>query len=220
MGETWISVTSSVEESEVFGWSRSRIPSNTGSRNQIFLSDSGYPVGSCFTSRSQVGNSCWNGTISFETFVETEISCCAPRFPLILTFKFNSLCVKGLESEILGRSESGAGVGNFGNSESEIGKVGVGSRIFYLRLRNPGYKLKMHRGIDGMFAFSSGLRSWINKDSRICGRRQLQSLPMTSGLLKSTWWSGLAYKCLQTDEISEVRCSSIRVIKLRCDWSM
>ena len=41
------------------------------------------------------------------------------------------------------------------------------------------YKLKMHRGIDGMFAFSSGLCSWINKDSRICSRRQLLSLPMT-----------------------------------------
>ena len=34
----------------------------------------------------------------------------------------------------------------------------------------PCYKLKMHRGIDGMFAFSSGLCSWINKDSRICSR--------------------------------------------------
>ena len=39
------------------------------------------------------------------------------------------------------------------------------------------YKSKMHRGIDGMFAFSSGLCSWINKDSRICSRRQLLSLP-------------------------------------------
>jgi len=39
----------------------------------------------------------------------------------------------------------------------------------------------MHRGIDGMFAFSSGLCSSINKDSRIYSRRQL-SLPMTSGL--------------------------------------
>ena len=28
---------------------------------------------------------CWNGTISFETFVETENSCCAPWFPLIVS---------------------------------------------------------------------------------------------------------------------------------------
>jgi len=34
----------------------------------------------------------------------TQISCCAPRFPLILTAKFHSLYVK--ESEILKRSES------------------------------------------------------------------------------------------------------------------
>jgi len=35
-------------ESEVFGWSRSGIPNNTGSRNRICLfdSDSGYPIGS------------------------------------------------------------------------------------------------------------------------------------------------------------------------------
>ena len=29
-----------------------------------------------------VGNACGNGTISYETFVETEISCCVPRYPL------------------------------------------------------------------------------------------------------------------------------------------
>ena len=74
--------------------------------------------------------------------------------------------------------------------------------------------LKMHRGIDGMFAFSSGLCSWINKDSRICSRRQLLSLPMTSGLWKSTRWSGLTCKCLHTAELSDVRCSSIRFIKI------
>ena len=73
------------------------------------------------------------------------------------------------------------------------------------------FKLKMHRGIDGMFAFSSGLCSWINKDSRICSHRQL-----LSGLWKSTRWSGLACKCLHTEELSDVRCSSIRLIKLRC----
>jgi len=58
--------------------------------------------------------------VSFETFVETEISCCAPRFPLIVTAKFHSLYVKQSEreSEILERPESG--VGNFGKAESEI----------------------------------------------------------------------------------------------------
>jgi len=45
-------------------------------------------------------------TISFETFVESEVSYCAPRFPLILTFKLHSLYVKKSESEILERSES------------------------------------------------------------------------------------------------------------------
>jgi len=42
------------KESEVFGWSRSRIPDNTGSRSRIFLSDSdsGSPFGSFFTSHS------------------------------------------------------------------------------------------------------------------------------------------------------------------------
>jgi len=39
-------------------------------------------------------------------FVETKISCCAPRLPLILTAKFHSLCVKESESKILERSES------------------------------------------------------------------------------------------------------------------
>jgi len=41
-------------ESEVFGWSRSRIPNNTGSRSRIFLSDSdsGCPIESFFTPHS------------------------------------------------------------------------------------------------------------------------------------------------------------------------
>jgi len=45
----------------------------------------------------------WNGTISFETFIETENSCCVPRFPLIAScYKIvdsqtSSLCVKGSE---------------------------------------------------------------------------------------------------------------------------
>jgi len=43
-------VTSRVAELEFFGLSRSRIPNNTVSRSQIFLSDSGCPIGSFFTS--------------------------------------------------------------------------------------------------------------------------------------------------------------------------
>ena len=35
-----------------------------------------------------------------------HVSCCAPRFPLILTVKFHSLYVKESQSEILERSES------------------------------------------------------------------------------------------------------------------
>jgi len=94
-----------VAVSEVFGWSR--IPNNTRRRSRIFLSDSdsGSPFRSFFTSHSLVGNSCWNGTIYYKTFVETEISCCVPRFPLILTAKILSLYVK--EPEILARSGSG-----------------------------------------------------------------------------------------------------------------
>jgi len=42
-----------------------------------------------------------------------QISCCVPKFPLILTAKFHSLYVK--------ESESGAGVGYFGNSDLESG---------------------------------------------------------------------------------------------------
>jgi len=40
-----------IAESEVFGWSGSQIPNNTGSRSQIFLSDSDSrcPIGSNFT---------------------------------------------------------------------------------------------------------------------------------------------------------------------------
>ena len=38
-------------------------------------------------------------------FVETKISCCAQRFPLILRAKFHSLCVKESESKILERSQ-------------------------------------------------------------------------------------------------------------------
>jgi len=45
-------VAESEPEPEVFGWSRSRIPNNTGSRSRIFLSESGCSIGSFFTSHS------------------------------------------------------------------------------------------------------------------------------------------------------------------------
>ena len=54
---------------------------------------------------------CWNGTISYETFIETENSCCAQRFPLIdsrykiVDSQASFTYVK--ESEILERLESG-----------------------------------------------------------------------------------------------------------------
>jgi len=59
-----------------------------------------------------------------------QISFCVPRFPLILTAKYHSLYAK----------ESGVGVRNFGKVRVRIWELGVGSRsrIFYLRLRNPG----------------------------------------------------------------------------------
>jgi len=64
------------------------------------------------------------GTISFETFVETDFLLCT-TISIDLAAKFHSLCVKESESEseILERSES------------EI--VESRSWIFYLRLRNP-----------------------------------------------------------------------------------
>ena len=62
------------------------------------------------------------------SFVETEVCCCAPRFPLILTAKFHSFCVKESErpeSEILERRSRKSWKGR--------------SRIFYLQLRNHGF---------------------------------------------------------------------------------
>ena len=90
----------SCKELEVFGWSQSGIPNSTGSRSQIFFVRLQMSI---FYITHLIGNSCWNGTISFETFVETEISSCAPQFPLILTAKVHSLYVKESESEILER---------------------------------------------------------------------------------------------------------------------
>jgi len=79
-------------------------------------SDSGCPVGWFFTLHSWIGNSCWNGAISFETFVESEISCCVPRFLLIPTANL-SFMLRGWIRKFW--------------------EFGVGSRIFCLRFRNP-----------------------------------------------------------------------------------
>ena len=106
-------------------WSRSR--SRTFSVGvEFFLSDcdSGSPIELFFTSHSWIGNSCLNATIYFETFVDPEISCYAPSFPLILTTsKFNFLLTSNLIPFTL---------------RSRSGKFWKGrSRIVYLRLRNP-----------------------------------------------------------------------------------
>jgi len=55
-----------------------------------FDSGSPSPTASSIASHSEVRNpltrACWNVRVSFETFMETDISCCAPRFPLIGIF--------------------------------------------------------------------------------------------------------------------------------------
>jgi len=51
----------------------------------------------------------WNGTNCFETFIETDNSCCAPRFPLIAS------CCKIVDSQISFTLCWGDGVGNFRN---------------------------------------------------------------------------------------------------------
>ena len=135
-----------VAESEVFGWSWSRIPNNTGSRSRIFCPTPCAQLDHFLHHTPKLGKSCWNGTISFVTFVESEIPCDVPRFSLIsliLTVKFHSLYFKESGSENLERSESGVGIRNLGNSESEFWNVGVGigSRIFYLRLRNLAWSI-------------------------------------------------------------------------------
>ena len=123
---TWTNHSATrVADSEVFAWSRSRIPNNIWIRSRIFCPTPTPDVqlDHFLHHNPKLGIPIWNGTMSFETFVETDISCCAPRFPLILTVKFHSLYVKESESEILESPESG--VGNFG----KVG-VGVGVRYF------------------------------------------------------------------------------------------
>jgi len=63
----------------------------------------------CRTSRST--RACWNGTISFETSIETENSCYTPRFPLVascykIVYRQTSFTLCS-GSEILERSKSG-----------------------------------------------------------------------------------------------------------------
>jgi len=63
----------------------------------------------------------------FWSFVETEISCCAPWFPFILTAKFHSLYVEESESGI------------FERWSRKFWKDRNRRWIFYLRLRNPAW---------------------------------------------------------------------------------
>ena len=80
-------------------------------------------------------NPCWNGTIYFQTFIETENSCSVPRFSLI------ACCCKIVDSQTSLRYVKGweAGVA-VGNQSRKCWKGRSWSRTFYLRLRNPGRK--------------------------------------------------------------------------------
>ena len=55
--------------SGIFGRRRSRLPKNTRTPELRVLN-----------------RACWNGTISFETFIETYDSCCVSRFSLIAIY--------------------------------------------------------------------------------------------------------------------------------------
>jgi len=107
-------VAESDPESEVFGWSG--VPNYTGSRSRIFCPTP--------TPDVQLDNFLHHtpklGIPVIIYFVETEISCCLPLFPLILTYQFHSLYVKESESEILERSESRVGVGYFTSDSATL----------------------------------------------------------------------------------------------------
>ena len=113
-----------------------------------------------FTSHSLVGNSYWIGTISYETFGETENSCCLPRFPLsVICYKFlaaklHSIYVKESESEILERSEL----------EWKLWKGRSWSQTFHLRLRNPGCHTWMMASLSLAMVAQS---NFCNRDSLI-----------------------------------------------------
>jgi len=86
------------KESDIFGWIRSRIPKNTRSRcrSRIFYLTPEVQLNHFFHRTLKFGilaRACWNGTNSFETFIETENSCRVPRFPLIAS------CYKVVDSQ-------------------------------------------------------------------------------------------------------------------------
>ena len=78
-----------VEESEsqgVGGFWVEWIPRNTRSRTRIFYPTPEVQLNYFLHRTSKLGiltRACWNDTISFETLIEAENSCCVPRFPLI-----------------------------------------------------------------------------------------------------------------------------------------
>ena len=117
----------SVSEAQGVGgfWVESEHYNNTMDRSRIFLSDSDSEnrIESFFISHFKLGNSCWNGAISFETFVETENSCRVPQFPLIASCQ--KLLTAKLHSHYVKESVS----------ESEIWKGRSWSWTFYIRLR-------------------------------------------------------------------------------------
>jgi len=88
-----------VAESEVFGWSR--IP-NTRSRSVIFCPTPDVQLDHFLNQTPKLGIPVQMAQFLLKLLLK-QISCCAPRFPLILTAKLHSLYVK--ESEILERSD-------------------------------------------------------------------------------------------------------------------
>ena len=103
----------------------------------------------------KLGIPCWNGIVSFETFVETEISCCAPRLPLIVAVKFHSLYVE--------ESESGVGFLERLSRSSKFWDGWSWSRIFFLTTPQPCLK----RGLLYLQAiYQTTCYSWENKFSQ------------------------------------------------------
>jgi len=109
------------KESEVLGGVGVEFLSTLGVWVGYFVRlDSGSPIESFFTSHSQICNSCWNGAICFETFVETNFLLCTT-----ISIDFNS--------QISFPLSWGVGVGS-----RKFCKGRSWSRIVCLRLRNPG----------------------------------------------------------------------------------
>ena len=86
-----------------FGWSRNL--TKTRSRSQIFYPTLKVQLNHFCHRALKLGIltcACWNGTISFETFIEVENSCCALRFPSIAScYKISYLQLE--EPSIIGR---------------------------------------------------------------------------------------------------------------------